>query len=82
MAFLFGLSVLESAYMIDLHSHSTCSDGSLSPTELVQEAARRGIKTLALTDHDTTIGIEEACIEAENQGMRIFPGLEVTCHVN
>ncbi|MDC1142160.1 PHP domain-containing protein [Planctomycetota bacterium] len=67
--------------MIDLHSHSTGSDGSLSPTELAKEAASRGIKTLALTDHDTTIGLEEAKAEAALHGLRILPGLEVTCHV-
>ena len=44
----------------DLHTHSNCSDGSLPPGELVQRAAAAGVLVLALTDHDTIAGIEEA----------------------
>jgi len=63
---------------IDLHSHSTCSDGALSPTGLVQEAARRGLNVLALTDHDTTAGLDEAQREATRAGMQLVPGVEFT----
>ena len=45
---------------IDLHCHSSCSDGALSPTELVSRAAEKGVSVLALTDHDTTKGVPEA----------------------
>ena len=46
--------------MIDLHTHSRASDGDLSPSELIRSAAQRGITALALTDHDTVDGLEEA----------------------
>ena len=46
--------------MVDLHTHSNKSDGSLSPAELVQHAAGQGLSAIALTDHDTTDGIDEA----------------------
>ncbi len=45
---------------IDLHCHSTISDGLLTPTKLVEHAAKRGVKTLALTDHDDVAGLDEA----------------------
>ena len=55
--------------MIDLHSHSTASDGNLSPTNLVLKAKERGITVLALTDHDTTAGLAEAASAALSQGI-------------
>lgn len=64
--------------IIDLHSHSTCSDGALPPAQLVREAAKRGIGTLALTDHDTTAGLDEAQAEAAVQGIDLMPGVEFT----
>jgi predicted metal-dependent phosphoesterase TrpH len=63
--------------MIDLHTHSNASDGSLSPAELVREAARRGLRAIALTDHDTIKGLEEAKNEALKQGLRFIPGIEM-----
>lgn len=63
---------------IDLHSHSTCSDGALSPTALVQEAVKRGLNVLALTDHDTTGGLDEAQAEAGRVGLQLVPGVEFT----
>ena len=45
---------------VDLHSHTTASDGTLAPRELVREAARRGVRVLAVTDHDSTEGLAEA----------------------
>lgn len=62
---------------IDLHTHSTASDGTLSPTELVGEAHRLGIKILALTDHDTINGLEEAKKAAENLDIRFIRGIEM-----
>jgi predicted metal-dependent phosphoesterase TrpH len=63
--------------MIDLHSHSNASDGSLSPAALVREAAERGLFALALTDHDTINGLEEAGREAALRGIRLIPGIEL-----
>ncbi len=63
--------------MIDLHSHSTASDGSLSPTHLMEEAASRGLSTIALTDHDTIAGIPEAEAAAKRLGLRLVPGVEI-----
>lgn len=62
----------------DLHSHSTCSDGRLSPTELVQLAAREGVHTLALTDHDTVQGITEARKAAQDAGIDLVAGVEIS----
>jgi 3',5'-nucleoside bisphosphate phosphatase len=63
---------------IDLHSHSHCSDGEYSPARLVQEAHARGIDVLALTDHDTVAGLDEAEAEAGRLGMKFVPGVEFT----
>ncbi len=62
--------------MIDLHSHSTASDGRLSPTKLVETAARRGLSVLALTDHDTTAGLAEAQKACQEAGITFVPGIE------
>ncbi len=64
--------------MIDLHTHSTASDGVLTPQQLVQHAAEKKLAVLALTDHDTTAGIEEAQSEAEKQGIIFLGGIEIT----
>lgn len=66
------------ALRIDLHSHSLASDGTLSPTQLVEHAARQGVQVLALTDHDETAGIEEARRAARVQGLQLVPGVEVS----
>jgi predicted metal-dependent phosphoesterase TrpH len=62
--------------MIDLHSHSTCSDGALPPAELLARAAAVGLRALALTDHDTVAGLEEAAAAARTHGVRLVPGIE------
>ncbi|MBN2720545.1 MAG: PHP domain-containing protein, partial [Proteobacteria bacterium] len=64
--------------MIDLHTHSTASDGKLAPAELVREAARVGIEVLALTDHDTLSGLAEAAEEASRLGLEFIPGVEIS----
>lgn len=66
----------------DLHSHSRASDGSLSPTELVQAAADAGVRLLALTDHDTLDGLAEARQAAVEAGIRLVDGIELTCSWN
>ncbi len=62
----------------DLHSHSTASDGSLSPAELVSRARAAGVDVLALTDHDTTAGIAEARAAAAGCGLGLVAGVEIS----
>jgi predicted metal-dependent phosphoesterase TrpH len=62
---------------VDLHTHSTASDGLLAPAELVAEAARRGLRALALTDHDTVGGLEEAVAAGQRVGVEVVPGVEL-----
>jgi len=62
----------------DLHTHSTASDGRYSPSEVVKKAFERGVKYLALTDHDTVSGIEEANAEAEKLDIHFIPGVELS----
>jgi hypothetical protein len=62
----------------DLHSHSTASDGTLSPTELVRLAAASGVGVLALTDHDTTCGLAEAQEAAVEVGITLINGVEIS----
>lgn len=64
---------------IDLHTHSCCSDGTLSPKELVSLAASREVAVLALTDHDTVAGCAEAQAACDRHGIRFVPGVELTC---
>jgi len=65
-----------SAY--DLHSHSTASDGTLDPADLVARAHAAGIHTFALTDHDTTAGLAEAKAQADRSGLAFVTGVEVS----
>lgn len=62
----------------DLHSHSTASDGMLSPTELVERAVEQGVTMLALTDHDTISGISEAKKFAQTQPLDFISGVEIS----
>lgn len=64
--------------LYDLHSHSTVSDGTLNPLALVQRAAEQGVDILALTDHDTTGGLCEAGKAAEQIGIRLIKGVEIS----
>jgi len=67
---------------VDLHSHTTASDGTLAPRELVRLAARHGVRVLAVTDHDATAGVREALDEARSlTSIEIVPGLEINCDV-
>lgn len=65
--------------LIDLHLHSTASDGSLTPTEVVKLAEKKGLTAIALTDHDTVSGIEEALAAAADMEMEVIPGIEISC---
>jgi hypothetical protein len=67
---------------VDLHSHTTASDGALEPRELVRLAVRHGVRVLAVTDHDSTEGLAEAMEEAaKHPPLTIVPGLEINCDV-
>lgn len=61
---------------IDLHAHSSRSDGTLTPTQVVELAAERGLDVVALTDHDTTEGLAEAMAAGERSGVEVVPGVE------
>ncbi|HEY3067101.1 MAG TPA: PHP domain-containing protein [Methylomirabilota bacterium] len=68
---------------VDLHSHTTASDGALAPRELVRTAVRHGVRVLAVTDHDSTEGLAEAMAEAaQHPLLTIVPGLEINCDVD
>jgi 3',5'-nucleoside bisphosphate phosphatase len=61
---------------IDLHTHTSESDGTFSPTEVVRLALERGLDVVAITDHDTTGGLEEAAVAGEDAGLQVVPGIE------
>ncbi len=64
---------------VDLHCHSTASDGVLAPAEVVARAHERGVEVLALTDHDTLEGLAEASQAAQLLGIRLINGVELSC---
>jgi 3',5'-nucleoside bisphosphate phosphatase len=63
---------------IDLHLHTTASDGVLSPSEVVRYAKAKGLQAIAITDHDTIEGCEEGLAEAERIGFEVIPGIEIS----
>jgi predicted metal-dependent phosphoesterase TrpH len=63
---------------IDLHTHSSVSDGTETPTQLVRAAVAAGLTTVALTDHDSTAGWVEALAAAEGTGLTVLPGMELS----
>lgn len=68
--------------IIDMHVHSAASDGTFSPAALVAEAKKAGLSAIALTDHDTMDGIEEAAAAAKELGMELIPGVEISTEYN
>jgi 3',5'-nucleoside bisphosphate phosphatase len=64
--------------MLELHCHTTCSDGVLTPSELVHAAVRAGVSALAITDHDTLSGWDEAVAAAQPYNLEIIPGVELS----
>jgi hypothetical protein len=64
--------------VIDLHLHTTASDGTLAPAALVARAAAAGLTTISVTDHDTTAGLSEAAAAARSRGITLVPGIEIT----
>ena len=65
--------------LIELQSHSTVSDGQLPPAEVVEEAAKAGVTTLALTDHDAIAGVPAALAAAARLGIELVPAIEMSC---
>ena len=63
---------------LDLHTHSNCSDGTLTPSELVRQAAAAAVNVLALTDHDTLAGLDEAQRGAHEHRIHLVPGVEIS----
>jgi 3',5'-nucleoside bisphosphate phosphatase len=63
---------------IDLHTHSNASDGTMRPRDLVRLARERGLKAMALTDHDTVDGLPEAVAAGEEVGVEVIPGVEIS----
>jgi predicted metal-dependent phosphoesterase TrpH len=68
--------------LVDLHTHSNVSDGLLTPAELIREASRRGLRALALTDHETVGGLAEAKAAAIEFGIDFVPGVEINSDTN
>ncbi len=67
---------------IDLHAHTTASDGDLSPTQLIWWAKASRLSALAVTDHDTTDGIAEATLAGQKYGVEVIPGIELSADID
>src|SRR5688572_21159628 len=67
--------------MIDLHAHTTVSDGGDSPTELVAKAAAAGLDAIAVTDHDNDSGCDEAVAAGREMDVEVVRGVEISCDV-
>ena len=66
----------------DLHTHTTASDGTDTPAQLIERAARLGFELIAVTDHDTVSGLAEAKEAGERLGVRVIPGVEISAGEN
>lgn len=67
---------------IDLHLHTTCSDGTFTPKELVQEAKKAGLSGIAITDHDTIEGVDEALAAGSKRGIEVLSGIEISAYLD
>ncbi len=67
---------------IDLHTHTSVSDGTDTPTQLVRKAAEQGLDVIGLTDHDTFDGLREARLAAAGLGIQVLPGIEMSCQLD
>ncbi len=63
---------------VDLHMHSTCSDGTMKPEELVELAEKKGLKAISITDHDTICHVKEVLAAAKDKSVEVIPGIEVS----
>lgn len=68
--------------LIDLHVHSNASDGSLTPSEVADEAMKMGLSAIALTDHDTIDGVTEILEYTKDKELEVIPGIELSCYYN
>jgi predicted metal-dependent phosphoesterase TrpH len=68
--------------MIDLHTHSYFSDGTFSPSAIIEKAEKLSMTAIAITDHDTTSGLAEAQKAAENKKVSFIPGIELSVNHN
>lgn len=68
--------------MIDLHIHTTASDGEFSPSEIINKALKKGLTHIAITDHDTINGLEEAINYAKEKNITVIPGVELNAKVS
>jgi hypothetical protein len=66
---------------LDLHLHTSCSDGALTPEELAHAAKRAGLHLIAVTDHDTTVGVDRARGAAAGLGLTVLAGVELSCNL-
>lgn len=67
---------------IDLHTHSNVSDGTETPAEVIRSAAKAGLDAVALTDHDSTDGWDQAAEAAIHHGLAFVPGMEISCRTD
>src|SRR5690606_20084970 len=74
-----GSPVASAGMRIDLHTHSTVSDGTLPPAGVIAAAAAAGLDVVALTDHDSLAGWSEAAVAARSYGLEFVPGVEISC---
>ena len=63
---------------VDLHLHTTASDGVMTPSEIVNMQKSKGLQAIAITDHDTIEGLEEGLLEGEKIGFEVIPGVEIS----
>jgi predicted metal-dependent phosphoesterase TrpH len=71
-------TITRSQYEVDLHIHSTCSDGSFTPREIVELARAKGLKAIAITDHDTVKGVAGAVAAGEERGIEVVSAVELS----
>src|SRR5580704_16230093 len=72
----------DSKRTIDLHAHTTASDGQYTPTELVRHAVELGLTAIAVTDHDTVEGVAEAVEAGTRYGVEVVPGIELSAQID
>ena len=77
-----GTAAADAVGTVDLHTHSTASDGVLPPAEVVEAASAAGLSAMALTDHDSVAGVAEAREAGERLGVRVVAGAELSAHVD
>jgi predicted metal-dependent phosphoesterase TrpH len=70
--------VAQALKIFDLHLHTTASDGTMSPAELVRYASKKGVQVIAITDHDTIEGLSEGIEEGNKLGLEVIPGVELS----